>query len=325
MILRIATRKSPLALAQTRWIAARIRDKHPNVTVEEVHVVTEGDRVLDRPLSEIGGKGLFVSEVEAKLSSGQADLAVHSMKDVPGDLAPGLAIVCMPEREDPRDVLVTRDGTELFDLEAGGRIGTSSLRRVSQLRALRPDLAYVSVRGNVDTRLRKLEEGQFVGVVLALAGLRRLDLHHRRMHVLDLESSIPAIGQGALAIEARADDESTKALLAHLEHPETRIAVEAERAFLRKLEGNCKSPIAGHARFTDGGTRLVMDGLVASLSGDRILTGSTTCTITARGTEARIEAAKAAALEVADGLIADGAGDLIREANEAHAPTNRLN
>jgi hydroxymethylbilane synthase len=323
--LRIATRKSPLALTQTRWVGARIREAHPDVRIEEVHVVTEGDRVLDRPLADIGGKGLFVSEVEATLSRGDADIAVHSMKDVPGELAAGLALVCFPEREDPRDAILTRDGTVFDGLDAGSKVGTSSLRRVAQLRVLRPDLNYVSVRGNVDTRLRKLDEGQFGAIVLALAGLRRLGLDGRTHEALSLENSIPAVGQGALAIEAREDDAETHALLAHLHHVDTHIAVEAERAFLRKLEGNCKSPIAGHARFDSGRTQLVMDGMVAAVNGERMLTSSMTRVITARTPEALVLEARTLALDVAADLLSHGADDLIRGAFASGEQGKRLN
>ncbi|MEZ4256801.1 MAG: hydroxymethylbilane synthase [Polyangiales bacterium] len=314
MRIRIATRKSALALTQTRWVAAQIRAHRPDVTVEEVHVVTEGDRILDRPLADIGGKGLFVSEVEATLSRGEADLAVHSMKDVPGELAEGLGIVCIPVREDPRDVILTRTG-EVFDgLVAGSKVGTSSLRRMAQLRALRPDLQYLPVRGNVDTRIRKLEEGQFEAIVLAYAGLRRLGLDERALEALAVDVSIPAVGQGALAIEARLGDADTLAALAPLEHEPTRIAVEAERVFLRKLEGNCKSPIAGHARFADDGARLVMDGMVASIDGERVLTTSVSRFLEARTRDARVREAADVALEVADNLIAHGADKLIQGA-----------
>ena len=323
--LRIATRRSALALTQTRWVAARIREAHPNIEIEEVHVVTEGDRILDRPLADIGGKGLFVSEVEATLSRGEADLAVHSMKDVPGELAGGLALVCYPEREDPRDVIVTRDGTEFDGLTAGAKVGTSSLRRMTQLRTLRPDLAYTSVRGNVDTRLRKLDAGEFDAIVLALAGMKRLGLDGRAHEALSLEHSIPAVGQGALAIEARENDAQTKALLAHLHHDDTQTAVEAERVFLRRLEGNCKSPIAGHLRLDAARATLVMDGMVASVDGDRVLTCSMTRVVTSRTPEALREEARALALDVAEDLVSHGAGDLIRGALASGEQNKRLN
>ncbi|MCS6798906.1 MAG: hydroxymethylbilane synthase [Myxococcota bacterium] len=321
MTLRIATRRSALALAQTRWVAARIRALHPDVPIEEVHVVTEGDRVLDRPLSAVGGKGLFVAEVEAALRDGRADLAVHSMKDVPAELAPGCAIVAVPEREDPRDVLVTPDGAELDALPAAARVGTSSLRRVCQLRRARPDLDYATLRGNVDTRLRRLDEGRFAAIVVALAGLRRLDLATRPLRVLSPELCIPAAGQGALALEAREDDERVRALVAPLDDPRTRASVDAERAFLARLEGGCKTPIAAHLSWHDGGARVRFDAMVASFDGERMLTGSSE-----RWTEPHAHAGppgrladtlREMALEVAEALLSRGAGDLVREARAA--------
>lgn len=310
MKLRIATRRSALALVQTRWVAAELRRRNPGLEIDEVHVVTTGDKVLDVPLAQIGGKGLFVSEVEATLADGRADLAVHSMKDVPTELAAGLEIVCIPKREDPRDALVSLDGAELDALEAGSRVGTSSLRRVLQLRARRNDLAYETLRGNVDTRLRRLEEGRFRAIVLASAGLRRLGLIDRPHVLLSTEQCLPAVGQGALAIEARIDDEATRALLAPLEDRATRLCVEAERTFLRDLEGGCQIPIAAHAHF-DGG-RLALDAIVGAADGAEIVsagseayTSSTSlhdahrlghevaAEIIARGGRALVEAARA--------------------------------
>ncbi len=314
MKLRIATRKSELALAQARWVAARIREKHPDVEIEEVAVVTQGDKILDKPLMNIGGKGLFVSEVEACIVDGRADIAVHSMKDVPSDLAEGLGIVCVPVREDSRDVLVTAEGIDIDALEAGAKVGTSSLRRSSQLKAHRPDLAFATLRGNVNTRLRKLDEGGYDAIVLAAAGLRRLGFDKQRAHwVISPEICIPAVGQGALGIEARLDDERTLSLLAHLEDEKTRIEVEAERAFLSKLEGSCKVPIAGHAELRDGGARLTMHGMVGSLDGMKILSGAGDRYLSERG-EARRGVAREVGTEIAEGLLNKGAADLIRDA-----------
>jgi hydroxymethylbilane synthase len=314
---RIATRRSALALVQTRWVGARIRAHAPDVEIEEVPIVTEGDRVLDRPLAAIGGKGLFVSEVEAALVDGRADLAVHSMKDVPEHLAHGCVLAAIPEREDPRDVLVTVDGAELDALRAGARIGTSSLRRSCQLRHHRPDLDYASLRGNVDTRLRRLEEGRYAGVILALAGLRRLGLADRPLWVIPADVSIPAVGQGALAIEARKDDARTLALLAPLDHAATRANVLAERAFLAKLEGSCKTPIAAHVSSQDGGARIRIDGMVGSLDGSQVLTGSVERWADFRTPEEREAELRALALGVAEDLISRGAADLVREARAA--------
>jgi hydroxymethylbilane synthase len=312
--LRIATRKSALALAQTRWVGARIRERHPDVEIEEVGVVTEGDRVLDKPLMSIGGKGLFVSEVEQCIVDGRADIAVHSMKDVPAALAEGLGIVCVPPREDPRDLLVTAEGIEIDALAAGAKVGTSSLRRSAQLKAHRPDLAFATLRGNVGTRLQKLAEGGYDAIVLAAAGVKRLDLAATTPHwVIPEEICIPAVGQGILGIEARLDDARVMDLLGHIEDATARVELEAERAFLTKLEGNCKVPLAGHAKLTDGGARLTMHGMVSSLDGSTILTGAGDRYLSERGA-ARIEAARNVGLEIAEGLLSKGAATLIRDA-----------
>lgn len=330
--IRIATRKSPLALAQTRTVAARIREHAPHVTVEEVHIVTEGDRVLDKPLAKVGGKGLFVSEVEAALADGRADLAVHSMKDVPEALLPGMTIACVPVREDPRDGLVTRSGEGLMDLAPGAKIGTSSLRRAIQLRRARNDVAFAVLRGNVGTRLKRVADGQLDAAVLALAGMRRLGLAELGLHLaeestapaagaltvspLPIELSIPAVGQGALAIETREDDAAVRALLAPLEHATTRIAVEAERAFLQTLHGSCSTPLAAHARLEEGMLR--MDAMVGSLDGDTVLV-----TGTAEALDARADAtaqARVIGTQLAERLLADGAQSIIDAARAAADP-----
>jgi hydroxymethylbilane synthase len=320
MRLRIATRRSRLALTQTRWVAERIRAHAPHVQVEEVHVETKGDRIQDRPLTAVGGKGLFVAEVEAVLVAGDADLAVHSLKDVPGDtdLAEGFDILCVPEREDPRDVLVTPDGSELDALTAGTRVGTTSLRRVCQLRTRRPDLNYATLRGNVDTRLRKLDAGEYGAVVLAAAGLRRLGLLEGRPHwPVPIEVSLPAVGQGTLAIEGRIDDPWLRELLAPLEHGLTRIVTEAERTLLRKLQGSCRVPIAGHARRSSDGQRLSLEGMVGSIDGIAVLQAASERYLTGRRHDDHVAAARELGLEVAEGLIARGARKLMREAEAA--------
>lgn len=320
MKLRIATRRSPLALAQTRWVAERIREHAPNVEVQEVPVVTQGDRIQDRPLRTVGGKGLFVAEVEAALVAGEADLAVHSLKDVPGDtdLAEGFDILCVPGREDPRDVLLTADGEELDGLMAGTKVGTTSLRRVCQLRTRRPDLQYATLRGNVGTRLRKLDEGQYGAVVLAAAGLRRLGLLQGRAHwPIPLEVSLPAVGQGTLAIEGRIDDDELGPLLAPLEDGPTRVATEAERTLLRALQGSCHVPMAGHARISRDGQRLSMEGLVGSLDGGTTLQAASERYLTGRRHDDHLVAARDLGQEVAENLIARGARQLMREAEAA--------
>ncbi len=322
MKLRIATRKSPLALAQARWIASELKRHHPGLETEELHVVTLGDRIQDRPLSEVGGKGLFVTEIEQALSDGRADLAVHSMKDVPAELAAGLEIVCVPMREDARDVLVTKDGAALDDLEAFSKIGTSSLRRQAQLRRRRNDVICESVRGNVETRLRKLEEGQYRAIVLALAGLRRLGLTHHTHRVLSIEECVPAVGQGALGLEARADDDRTRALLSPLEHWDTRVAVEAERAFLSRMHGGCQLPIAGHAELSHNGTRLRMDALVGSPDGLHVISAGSDQHIDDTSPLGKLKLAHAMGLELARQILERGGGELVEKARaqaEQHA------
>jgi len=316
-VLRVATRKSLLALTQTRAVAAELCARWPGLVIEEVQIVTEGDRNQTGMLSKIGGKGLFVSEVEAAIADGRADFAVHSMKDVPAALAPGLALVCVPEREDPRDVLVSKDGVELDGLSAGARIGTSSLRRSCQLRNFRNDLAYTVLRGNVDTRLRKLDEGQYDAIVLAYAGLRRLGLDTRPLWAIPPDISLPAVGQGVLALEARADDGRTRALLAPLEHAATRVCVEAERAFLSSLDGGCQAPMAAHARLSEDGARLRVDGLVGSIDGEQLLRAGTDAWLTSDDPAVRLRAAIAAGREVASSLLERGADRILAHAREA--------
>ncbi len=266
--LTVATRKSPLALAQTRAFVAALCARHPGLTVGELQVTTSGDRIQDRPLSEVGGKGLFTKEIEEALLDGRADFAVHSLKDVPPLLPQGLVIGCIPEREDPRDVLIAPGARKLAELAPGSRIGTSSLRRKLQLLAARPDVEVVPIRGNVDTRLRKAETGDVHAVVLARAGLVRLGLAERPAEVLPVELMIPAVAQGALGIEHREGDDVTAELLAPLSHSETKIAVTAERAVLRVVEGNCQLPVAAHA--IRAGNELRIVGLLAEPDGSRV-------------------------------------------------------
>ncbi len=314
MRLRIATRRSNLALIQTRWVAARLQEHFPELRVEEVPIVPAGDRIQDRPLAQIGGKGLFVSEVEAAVVRGEADFAVHSLKDVPGDvpLAEGMAILSVPLREDPRDVLVTRDGTDLASLPRGGSVGTTSRRRIVQLQRQRPDLSYLPLRGNIETRLRKLEEGHCDAIVLAAAGLSRAGLLSTVPHeVLAPDLCLPAVGQGALAIEGAQDDPRLRTWLRAIEEPLARLQITAERAMLQTLEGNCHSPIAGHATITEG--RIRLEGLVASYDGDRLLTASSDGYLDAEATDAMARA-QTLGEEVAAQLIDGGARELIRQA-----------
>ena len=268
----LGTRGSRLAIWQAEWVQARLREIAPDVAVTLQRIKTSGDKILDVPLAKIGGKGLFVKEIEEALLQGTIDLAVHSMKDVPTVLPEGLDILCVPEREDPRDALVSRNGASLDQLPKGARVGTSSLRRQAQLLHRRPDLKIEVLRGNLDTRLRKLRDGEFEAIVLAAAGLRRMGWTEQVTEYLPAGVSLPAIGQGALGIEGRRDDAFVRGLVSALEHPPTRAAVTAERALLEKMEGGCQVPIAAHA--TIAGDRLRLEGLVASVDGRQLVQDS---------------------------------------------------
>jgi hydroxymethylbilane synthase len=265
----LGTRGSTLAMQQSEWVQARLQELDPDVTVSLQRIHTSGDKILDVPLAKVGGKGLFVKEIEDALLRGEIDLAVHSMKDVPALLPQSLEILCVPMREDPRDALISRDGRGFADLKAGAKIGTSSLRRQAQLLARRPDLQIVMLRGNLDTRLRKLREGLFDAIVLAAAGLNRLRWAEHVTEYLPPDISLPAIGQGALAIEGRRDDAQVRTLVGKLAHAPTWATVRAERALLHRLEGGCQVPIAGHAVLE--GDQLRLDGLVASIDGARVV------------------------------------------------------
>jgi hydroxymethylbilane synthase len=252
-------------------VGARLAENNPGLQVDYLTIKTKGDKILDAPLAKVGGKGLFVKEIEDALLGRQADLAVHSMKDVPAELPPGLIMSAICSREDPRDVLVTKSGGSLDKLPQGGRVGTSSLRRQAQLLSLRPDLTMVSIRGNVETRLRKLEEENLDGVVLAAAGLARLGIEDSRATALEPSTLLPAVGQGALGVEVRADDQAVGELTRGLNHAASAVAVAAERAFLARLQGGCQVPIAGFAQVEN--QEVVMQGLVANLDGSQVVRG----------------------------------------------------
>jgi hydroxymethylbilane synthase len=266
---RIATRRSRLALWQAEHVAACLAGLHPGLVVSLVPIVTEGDRIQDRSLAAVGGKGLFIKELEHAIRDGLADLAVHSMKDLPGQLAPGFAIAAALERGDPRDAFVSPRHASLGALPAGSRVGTSSLRRQCQLRHRRPDLEVVTMRGNVDTRLRKLDAGDCDAALLAAAGLERLGLAARIRVRLPVSEMLPAVGQGVVGIECAAGDEGILELVRPLEHGPTRTALDAERAFSAALGASCRSPIAGHATLADG--RLELAGLAGSPDGGTIV------------------------------------------------------
>jgi hydroxymethylbilane synthase len=261
----IGTRSSKLALVQTHFVRDTLLAAWPGLTVGVEHITTRGDIVLDQPLSMIGDKGLFVTEIEQAMRAGRVDLAVHSAKDLPSELPPDMALAAIPAREDPRDALVSLHGARLAELPAGARVGTSSLRRACQLRALRPDLQIADLRGNVDTRLRKLRAGQYDAIVLAAAGLHRLGLASTISELLAPEQMLPAVSQGALGIEIRAADPAIAALLAPLDDRATRTAVSAERAFLARIGGGCQVPIAAYARLQ--GDALRLDAMIGARDG----------------------------------------------------------
>ncbi len=297
----IATRGSKLALWQAEWIKSQIENLIPDIKVELNKIKTTGDKILDVPLAQVGGKGLFVKEIEEAMLRGEADLAVHSMKDVPADLPEGLHLSAICEREDPRDAFIAREGiSSLGDLPQGGHVGTSSLRRICQLLNKRPDLKITQLRGNVDTRLRKLEEGQFDAIILATAGVKRLGYAERITEKISMEISLPAIGQGAVGIECRTDDNFINDLLSKLNHRETWICVTAERAFLKKLEGGCQVPIAAYAQLNDG--NLVIEGLVGSLDGKTLIKESI---------DGRPEEAESLGTTLAENLLSKGAGEIL--------------
>jgi len=304
--LRIATRKSQLALWQAEHVAALMRRAHPGMAVELLPMSTKGDRIQDRSLAAIGGKGLFIKELETALEDRRADMAVHSMKDVPGDLPDAFVIAAVLARVDARDALISSRALTLEDLPQGARLGTSSLRRQAQMLAVRPDLVVEALRGNVDTRLRRLDAGELDAIVLACAGLIRLGLESRITARLDPAVSLPAVGQGVIGIECRADDSRTRAALHALNDAATRTAVDAERAFARRLAGSCQSPIAAHA--TVERDQLRLDGLVAEPDGSRLLRDS----ITGSSAIPRILGE-----QLAERVLAAGAGELLQRLRSA--------
>ena len=301
-LVRIATRKSALALWQAEFVKAQLEHFHADVRVELVPMSTQGDIILDTPLAKIGGKGLFVKELEQAMLDGRADIAVHSMKDVPVEFPEGLALHTICEREDPRDAFVSNNFANLSELPKGAVVGTSSLRRQCQIRALRPDLVIKDLRGNVNTRLAKLDDGQYDAIILAAAGLLRLKMDERIADYIEPEVSLPANGQGAVGIECRIDDEVTKALLAPLEHSQTRIRVNAERAMNRHLEGGCQVPIGAYA-LVDG-EQVHLRGLVGAVDGSEILHDEVT---------GHINDAEAIGVQLAKKLLAQGADKILAE------------
>ena len=311
--IKIGTRGSRLALWQANWVQSAIQLLNPSLPIKIVTVKTLGDKILDTPLAMVGGKGLFVKEIEEALRDGRVDLAVHSLKDMPADIPAGLCIGPVPERESPHDVLISKSGLPLARLPNGARIGTSSLRRAAQLLHQRPDVTILPLRGNLDTRIRKLETEDIDAIVLAAAGLKRLNLENKITEYLDSSSMLPAVGQGALCLELRKDDARTAAIVAGLNHPETQAVVRGERAFLNRLEGGCQVPIAAHGVITNG--RFSLQGLVANLDGSVIVRDTLSGPVA--------ESAKIG-ITLAERLLSMGAKEILDDlkANE-HAPTQR--
>lgn len=329
----IGTRGSKLALWQADWIKSQLEKLYPELKIELNKIKTTGDKILDVPLAKVGGKGLFVKEIEEALLKKEADIAVHSMKDVPTDFPEGLHLAVITKREDPRDAFITAVGGQqsavssqkkiqsFKDLPEGAVIGTSSLRRSCQLLSVRPDLKIEQLRGNLDTRIRKLDEGQFDAIILAAAGIKRLGWEERITEILSPDISLPAIGQGAIGIECRIDDEFINNLIAPLNHKETFVCVKAERAFLKRLEGGCQVPIAAYARIVsqelgvksqEVSSRIIIDGLVGSLSGDRIIRGKI---------EGNIDKAEDLGIKLAEDLLSRGAKELLDEVYNRNYPT----
>ena len=299
---KIGTRGSQLALWQANWVKTALIECDPQLEIELIIIKTKGDKILDVPLAQVGGKGLFVKEIEQALLTERIDIAVHSMKDMPADIPPGLTVGAIPKRETPWDALVSRTGEPLATLPVGSRIGTSSLRRAAQLKFAHPSLEIEPLRGNLDTRLRKLHAQKLAAVVLAAAGLQRLGLYRHVTEILKADRMLPAVGQGALCIEVRAGDPRIGPLVARLNHRPSNLAVQAERAFLKRLEGGCQVPIAGYA-YLDAG-KVILTGLVADLNGRKIIRDRIT---------GAPEQAAALGVNLAEQLLAEGADELLRE------------
>lgn len=301
-LVRIATRKSPLALWQANHVKDALEAAHPNLTVELVTMVTKGDVILDTPLAKVGGKGLFVKELEVAMLEGRADLAVHSMKDVPVDFPDGLGLVTICEREDPRDAFVSNKFNSIDELPKGAVVGTCSLRRQCQLKELRPDLEIKELRGNVGTRLSKLDAGEYDAIILAAAGLKRLELKERIKSYIEPEQSLPAVGQGAVGIECRLDDERIRSLLAPLNHVDTADRVSCERAMNLTLEGGCQVPIGSYALLD--GDQIWLRALVGEPDGSKVVRGEI------RGDR---KDAEALGIELAHQLLAEGAKEILEK------------
>jgi hydroxymethylbilane synthase len=308
--LRIGTRGSQLALYQANWVKEKLIQTHPHLKVTLITIKTTGDKIQDAPLAKIGGKGLFVKEIEEALIQKRVDLAVHSIKDVPTELPETLHLSAITKREDPRDILISKDGRRLRDLPQQAKIGTSSLRRQAQLLHFRGDLELIPLRGNLDTRLKKLEKMNMDGIVLAMAGVKRLGFESRITEIIPTEISLPAIGQGALGIETRKGDKEVEERIHFLNDPPSAIAVSAERAFLKKLEGGCQVPIAAFARIID--STIHIDGLVGTIDGKRLIK---------HHLEGPIDQGVLLGTELAEILLGKGAKEILEEVYQKSFPT----
>ena len=301
-IIRIGTRASLLALWQANWIKDTLEEQNTGIKVELIKIKTTGDKILDVPLAKVGGKGLFVKEIEDALLSNKIDLAVHSMKDVPTDLPEGLHIASVTEREDPRDALLSRGGCKMMELPHNAKIGTSSLRRQAQILNVRPDFEINQLRGNLDTRIKKLTTKELDAVILAAAGIRRMGWTDKITEYISTEVCLPAIGQGAVGVETRVDDETINGLVSRLNHEPTSIAVRAERAFLKRLEGGCQVPIAAFGEIN--GKKIKLRGLVGRIDGSEIIKDSL---------EGSVERVEEIGEELAKKLLSMGAGEILSE------------
>lgn len=301
-LIRIGTRGSQLALWQANWVKEALLQQHPSLSVELSIIKTKGDKIQDVPLAKIGSSALFVKEIEAALSAGSVNVAVHSMKDMPSQLAEGLCIGAVPKREQAEDILISKSGKRFSDLPAGAKIGTSSLRRGAQLLHARQDICLLPIRGNLDTRIRKLDTEDLDAIVVAAAGVKRLNFTHRITEILETSLMLPAVGQGALCIEIRQGDEASAAVVSVLNHAPTHAVVAAERAFLGQLGGTCQVPLAAHGHIENG--LLILHGLVAALNGEKILRSQIS---------GPIDQAKALGIDLAGQLVAQGAHDILKD------------
>jgi hydroxymethylbilane synthase len=300
--IKIGTRASKLALWQAEWVTSALNGKFPGQPVELVTIKTKGDKILDVPLAKVGGKGLFVKEIEQALLDHRIDIAVHSLKDMPAEIPDGLCIGAIPQREEAADVLISKSARRFAELRRGAVIGTSSLRRAAQLRHARPDIEIVPLRGNLDTRLKKLQSDDLDAIVLAAAGIIRLKLEHRITQYLDADLMLPAVGQGALCIEIRQPDPNIESMTTALDHPDSRAVVMGERAFLKRLGGSCQVPIAGHGEIK--GRQFHLTGLVADLSGSQVFKSKLS---------GPLSSSESIGINLAEQLLSRGAGKILEQ------------